>query len=178
MRRISCILLIGFIFMTFNGCQNSGQASMPSQSVNKVENRLVEAVPDESMDTKSMTKLDEFSYDMDLDGSEERIELYTTAGRDGKGEMVWDDGQNWLLVVRDGKKVYPLLSEYVQLGSVYFTVSNNGVGEVSKINVIVSTGAGFNLKTYIFNKVKGGFVGETVYSSKDTNFVHTSIPGY
>jgi hypothetical protein len=151
---------------------------MTSQSGNKVENRLIEAIPTESIDSSIMTKLDEFSYDLDLDNSEEKIDLYTAARRNEKGEMSWDDGQNWLLVVWDGDKAYPLLSEYVQLGSVYFTVSNNGVGEVSNINVIVHTGAGFSLKTYAFNKDRGGFIGESVYNSKDTNFIHTSMPGY
>ncbi|HZK85617.1 MAG TPA: hypothetical protein VFC58_13310 [Desulfosporosinus sp.] len=178
MRRISYILLFVFLSIVLNGCQKSEQTSMPSQPGNKVVNSLIEAVPSESIDTKSMTKLDAFSYDYDLDNTEEEIELYTAARRNEKGEMGWDDGQNWLLVVWDGQKAYPLLSEYVQLGSVYFTVSNNGVSEVSNINVIVHTGAGFSLKTYVFNKDRGGFAGGTVYNSKDTNFVHTSIPGY
>lgn len=178
MRRISCIVLLGFIFIIFNGCQSNEQVSMTSQPGNKVESRLIGATSSDSIDTKSMTKLNGFSYDLDLDNSEEKIELYTAAGRNEKGEMIWDDGQNWLLVVWDGGKAYPLLSEYVQLGSVYFTISNNGVGEVSNINVIRQTGAGFSLKTYAFNKDMGGFVEDTVYNSKDTNFIYTSIPGY
>jgi hypothetical protein len=40
-----------------------------------------------------MTKLDEFNYDLDSDNSEEKIELYTAAGRNENGEMLWDDGQ-------------------------------------------------------------------------------------
>jgi hypothetical protein len=178
MRRISYMLLLGFIFIIFNGCQNSEQASMTSQPGDKVESRLIGAIPSDSIDIKNMTKLDGFSCDLDLDNSEEKIELYTAAGRNEKGEMIWDDGQNWLLVVWDEEKAYPLLSEYVQLGSVYFTISNNGVGEISNITVIIPTGAEFSLRTYAFNKDRGGFVGETVYNSKDTNFIYTSLPSY
>ncbi|EGW39298.1 hypothetical protein DOT_2760 [Desulfosporosinus sp. OT] len=149
---------------------------------NKVENSLIEAVPSESIDTKSMTKLDKFSCDYDLDNNEEKIELYTAARRNEKGEIGWNDGQNWLLVVWDGQKAYPLLSEYVQLGSVYFTVSKNGIEDASKeishINAIINIGTKFSVTTYSFNKDKGGFVGGIVYNSKDTNFVHTSIPDY
>lgn len=97
---------------------------------------------------KDMTKLDEFSYDLDLDNSEEKIGLYTAAKRNANRKMMYDDGQNWLLAVWDGEKVYPLLSEYVQNGSVYFTVSKNGIEDASKeishINVITNTGTKFS----------------------------------
>jgi hypothetical protein len=178
MRKISYILLIGFILVNLTACQNKEKVSETSNTVNKAEDKLIGAISNGSIDTKGMTKLNEFSYDLDLDNTEEKIELYTAAGRDKNGEMVWDDGQKWLLVVRDGDKAYPVLSEYVQLGSVYFTISNNGVGEATSINVIVSTGAGLSLRSYTFSKDKGGFVGGTVYQSKDTNFIHSSIPGY
>lgn len=178
MRRISYVVLFITLFIILNGCENSEHNSIPSQSKNKVENRLIEAIPSNSIDIKSMTKLDEFSYDLDLDNSEEKIELYTAAGRNENEEMMWDDGQSWLLIVWDGENAYQLLSKYVQLGSVYFTVSNNSVVKVSNINVIVQTSSGFSLETYAFNKDSGGFVGGDVYISKDDFFAHTSIPGY
>lgn len=178
MRRISYLVLFIILFIILNGCKNSELNSIPSQSKNKAENRLIEAIPSKSIDIKSMTKLNEFSYDLDLDNSEEKIELYTAAGRNEKGEMMWDDGHNWLLIVWDGENAYQLLSEYVQLGSVYFTVSNNSVVKVSNINVIVQTGSSFSLETYAFNKDRAGFTGGDVYISKDDFFAHTSIPGY
>ncbi|NLK72943.1 MAG: hypothetical protein GX285_08000 [Clostridiales bacterium] len=153
-------------------------AGIIEQYENKNENEIIEAVPIESVDTKSMTKLDEFTYDLDLDGSEEKIELYIAAERDENGELMLDDGQNWLLTVLDGENAFPLLSEYVQLGSVYFTVSNSSEDEVSNINVIVSTGAGYTQKSYSFNSDKDGYVGGIVYSSEDHNFLFKSIPSY
>jgi hypothetical protein len=144
----------------------------------KAEENFIGAVSSKAIDTKGMTKLTEFAYDLNLDNSEEKIQLYTAAGRDEKGEMLWDDGQKWLLVVLDGEKAYPVLSEYVQLGSVYFSISNNGKGEAASLNVITSTGAGFSIKSYTFNKDRDGFLGGTVYSSKDNNFIYSSIPSY
>jgi hypothetical protein len=82
------------------------------------------------------------------------------------------------LVVWDGEIAYPVLSEYVQLGSVFFTISNNGVGEAANINVIINTGAGHSLRIYTFSKDRDGFLGGNVYKSEDTNFIHSSIPGY
>lgn len=178
MKRISYLLLICFMLINLVACQNKEKVSKTSNAVNKAEDKLIGAVSSESIDTKSMTKLNEFTYDLDSDGSEEKIELYTAAGRDGNGEMMWNDGQNWLLMVRDGEKAYPVLSEYVQLGSVYFSISNNPEGESANINIIINTGAGLVLRSYTFSKNRGGFVGGTVYKSKDTNFIHSSIPGY
>jgi hypothetical protein len=178
MRRVSYILLICLIFINLIACQNKEKVSKTSQPVNKVEDKLIGAISSESIDTKSMTKLDEFTYDLDSDNSEEKIELYTAAGRNENGEMLWDDGQKWLLVVWDGEKAYPVLSEYVQLGSVYFTISNNGVGEAANINVIINTGAGHSLRVYTFSKDRDGFLGGSVYKSEDTIFIHSSIPGY
>jgi hypothetical protein len=171
MKRIIFIILLALLCVAFIGCRNNEKESSK-------KNMLIKAVPSETIDTKSMTKLNEFSYDLDLDNTEEKIELYTAAGRDEKGEMLWDDGQKWLLVVLKEGKAYPLLSEYVQLGSVYFSVSNNALGEISNINITVSTGAGFIIKTYAFNKEKDGFEGGIVYSSKDNNIVHDSVPSY
>lgn len=183
MQRISYILLLGFILVIFTGCQKSEQTSMPFQSGNdKAKSNLIKAVSSESFDTKGMTKLDEFSSDLDLDNSEEKIGLYTHAEQDVNGKMMYNDGQDWLLAVWDGEKVYPLLSEYVQNGSVYFTVSKNGIEDASKeishVNVIINTGAKFSVITYSFNKDKGGFVERNVYTSNDYNFVYSSIPNY
>ena len=178
MRRISYILLIGFLFINLIACQNKEKVSKTFQPVNKIEDKLIGAISSESIDTKSMTKLDKFTYDLDLDNSEEWIELYTAAVRNEKGEMLWDDGQKWLLVVWDGEKAYPLLSEYVQLGSIYFTISDNGVGEATNINVMINTGSGHSLRAYTFSKDRDAFIGGTIYNSKDTNFIHSSIPGY
>lgn len=177
-RRTSYIVLFAFLCLAFTGCSGNWHASKPSQSVSNAKNMLIKAVPSETIDTKGMTKLDEFSYDLDLDNTEEKIELYTEAGRDEKGEMAWNDGQKWLLIVCKDGKVYPLLSQYVQLGSVYFTVSNNAVGDISNINIIVHTSAGFSIKIYTYNKEKDGFEGGILYDSKDNNIVHSSIPGY
>jgi len=125
-----------------------------------------------------MTKLREFSTDLDLDNIEEKIELYTAAERHENGEMLWDDGQNWVLVVRDGEKSYPLLSQYVQLGVVHFTVSDRGKDKLPNITVIVPTGASFSIMDYIYNEEKNGFGEELIYESKDTNWIYSSIPGY
>lgn len=65
---------------------------------------------------QKMTLIREASLDFDQDQVAETIELYTAAQRDSKGEIMWDDGQKWLLLVRDGQRSYVLFDGYVQLG--------------------------------------------------------------
>lgn len=179
MRRISYVLIMfAFLLVTFTGCQNKEQNDAQPQLESKVESRLIEAVSRDSIVTEGMTKLSEYSHDLDLDNTEEKIELYTAAGRNEKGEMMWDDGQNWVLVVRDGERSYPLLSEYVQLGQVYFAVSNSEEEQLPNITVIVPAGASFSMLGYSFDKEKNGFTEELLYKSKDDIWFYNSISGY
>ncbi len=63
------------------------------------------------------------SVDIDGDGEEEVIELHVNAGKMENGLWAWDDGQNWLMVVKDDGKTYPLFDDFVQLGSVDFSTT-------------------------------------------------------
>lgn len=171
------IILFVLLVIFLLACQTKGKpdAQQPEDNSDK---RLVEAVASDSLGTGGMTKLREFSTDLDLDNTEEIVELYTAAERNEKGDMMWDDGQNWILSVRDGNKSYPLLSQYVQLGAVYFTVSNNSEGHIPAITVIVSTDASLSMKGYAYDSERNGFREELLYKSKDDNWIYSSIPGY
>ncbi|MHB1393937.1 MAG: hypothetical protein ACYCYE_12860 [Clostridia bacterium] len=170
------MLVLLLIFMV--GCQNKERPNVQPKLESKVEAKLIGPVASDLVNTAGMTKLREFSGDLDLDNIEEKIELYTAAERNEKGELLWDDGQNWVLVVRDGDKSYPLFSQYVQLGVVYFTVSNSGEGQMPNITVLVPTGASFSMMGYVFDKEKDGFKEESLYKSEDNNWIYSSIPSY
>jgi len=172
------LIILAFSLVFLIGCQDKQQNNILPQPEIEADTKLIEAAASDSIDTDGMTKLREFSFDLDLDNVEEKIELYTAAERNEKGEMLWDDGQNWVLLVHDGEKAYPLLSQYVQLGSVYFTVSNSGEGQISNINVIVSTDSSFRMMSYVFDKENNGYNEELLYESKDNNWSYSSIPGY
>lgn len=52
------------------------------------------------------------------------LELFVRAERDANGEIMWDDGQPWSLIVREGEDVFRLLDAlYVQLGQVDYWAS-------------------------------------------------------
>jgi hypothetical protein len=124
-----------------------------------------------------VTKLSDFTLDLDEDGLEEKIQLYTTAGRAEDGSMAWDDGQNWLLLIEDGDNYYPLFQKYVQLGTVYFNIWYDEK-KTPKINVIVSTGAGLNVINYTYDKKENGYLSEKIYDAGNIEFMFSSIPNY
>jgi hypothetical protein len=124
-----------------------------------------------------ITKLSDFALDLDDDGLEEKIELYTTAGKSEDGSMIWDDGQNWLLLIEDGDNYYPLFQEYVQLGTVYFNIWYDDK-KTPKINVIVSTDAGLNVINYTYDKEQNGYISEKIYDAGNIQFMFSSIPNY
>ncbi len=122
------------------------------------------------------TSLALYTDDLDGDGGSETVELLTAAQRDRKGEIMWDDGQNWLLLVEDGDKVYPLFAGYVQLGSLYFTVNQTEDGG-HEIIALHTAGAGFNLSRYTWAG-ETGYAKSAIYDAGAINQMFTSFPGY
>lgn len=172
------LIVLALLLAFITGCQDKVQTNLAPLNGDKAEKLLIKAVKSDLVNAMGMTKLEEFSIDLDMDSTEENIELYTAAKRNAKGEMMWDDGQNWLLVVRDGDKSYPLLSGYVQLGQVYFTVSRIGPDQGHNIAVIVPTDSSFSVIGYSFDSEKKGFVRQQLYESEDDNWIYSSIPDY
>ncbi|MFA5522957.1 MAG: hypothetical protein WDA24_01240 [Tissierellales bacterium] len=115
----------------------------------------------EKMDLEDYTQLDLYKYDITGDGTEEIIGVYTTAQRDSKGEVMWDDGQNWVLVVHGADKDYELYNNYVQIGSIQFYVFTSD--DTFHITTVENTTAGLKLIDYVYNKAKDSFSPEIYY---------------
>ena len=71
------------------------------------------------------TAVNEYLCDLNGDGSDEKITLYSDAQKDGD-ELMLNDGNNWTFTVFDTKNslYFVLFDEYVQLGNVYFQVAD------------------------------------------------------
>ncbi|MFY9174518.1 MAG: hypothetical protein WAO24_04135 [Peptococcia bacterium] len=142
-----------------------------------IENNYVLATSKNPKEGGSWTELAHSSLDLDLDGQEDVIALYTAAERDNNGELMWDDGQNWLLLIKSGENYYPLLNEYVQLGSVYFSAFTD-LEEQPKVFVLINTGAGIIAKEYAYEAEKQGFREKLVYQAEGINLLGSSFPAY
>lgn len=175
---VSRIILLVIVAASLIACQPTEKSPMQQPLDEKTKGIIIQATENDPRKNGMSTKLSEFSVDLDLDGEEEKIELYTAAERNENGDMVWDDGQKWLLVIQDGDVYYSLLDEYVQLGQVYFNVSYYNNESVPTITVITDTGANFKLVNYVYDKEQKGYRAELAYDSKDINHIFTSIPSY
>jgi len=136
-----------------------------------VENEPI--FPSNKLAIEDYTILDSYDYDIDGDGEEETIALYTTAQRDSNGEIMWDDGQVWLLAVHDSDKDYELYNNYLQLGSLQFYVFTSA--DSFHITTVENTTAGLKLVDYIFNKEDNSFTPKIHYNILgDVNMLHIS----
>ncbi len=178
------LLLVAFaVLMILSGCKTDQGAIDVEKPPVDTEKTVVKAsrIPDE---VYSWNRVSEYVGDIDGDGTDEKVVLMTSAERNEDGEFLWNDGQNWALYV-DGKADYLFLKEYLNTGNVYFEVSDYYMknGAKPKLNVIVSTGAGFSLKSYEFSELDEGYVEESVYSTKEVteggiNRRFSSFPQY
>lgn len=124
------------------------------------------------LDTSDLTLLDSVKVDIDNDNKEEIIELYTTAQRDKNGEMMWDDGQKWFLLVHDEDKEYILFDEYVQIGTLEFWVftSKNDY----HILTLQTGSAVLKLSDYTYDIERESFVKKDIFNPEFLNVIHGS----
>lgn len=128
---------------------------------------------DQKISTKDLTLIDEYNIDVDNDQKEEKIELYTEAQKDANGEMMWNDGQNWLLLVKDINKTYILFNGYVSIGTIKFWVYTEGINNQLHITTLQASTADMLLTDYIFNSEKDCFEKEITYGPKSVNMLHS-----
>lgn len=118
------------------------------------------------VNVEDLTLLDSTSIDFNRDGKEDTIELYADVEM-YNGEPAWDDGQNWLLVVRDEDKDYVLFNDYVQLGNIsfYSYFQDYEDNEEFVITTIKSGTAELKLTEYKFNKDDDSFNASTRFAA-------------
>lgn len=137
------------------------------------ENGQSHIVPVDKVDVSHLTLLDEYIFDFDGDKQDEKISMYTAAGRAENGEMAWDDGQNWLIVVQDSDKDYVLFDDYVQLGSINYYVYT--ADDSFYIDTVQVGTASLTHKTYAYDKDSDSFKIKVQYTtSGNVNMLHSS----
>lgn len=177
-------LLIFFITIisleVFIGCANTKNAHQNhvEPAINAIDQQT-ETKKDfiyatERKNTKdTLTLLDHTNIDMDKNGQEESIELYTAAQKDSTGEIAWDDGQRWLLTVIDGNNEYILFDNYVQLGNLNYWVYTSDQNTVH-ITTIQNCNAEFIVTDYIFDSNKKRFERSVPFRPRNINMLYYS----
>jgi len=141
--------------------------------VDTTRTRVVEAAQAGVQTPASL--LDSATVDLDRDGDREMLLLYAAAERDDRGRLMWDDGQRWLLLARDGEREFPIFDGFVQLGRLGFHVIERGDAEPPLLVLREETGAGLRIWTYTYDAAAGAFHGTLVLEATG-NVVHATPP--
>ncbi len=89
------------------------------------------------------------------------VELYVQAERDASGRMMWDDGHQWRLVVREGDRSARLVDDFVPNGTVRFWVVNVLDGDPVVVSQIDSGTAGVRVTEWVAAPDRDGWSART-----------------
>ncbi len=178
--RIFFVLLIVTFLGLFVGCSNTQNASQNQiQSPSSPNGQQTDTKEDFIYATKikntvdMLTLLDDSKIDINQDGQEESVQLYTAAEKDPKGQIAWDDGQPWLLTVIDGDNEYILFDDYVQLGELNYWIYTSEQNTVH-ITTMQNCSAGFLVTDYKFNAKMKCFEKTVVFNPQNVNMLDHS----
>lgn len=176
-KKISMFLILIMVLAISFGCTPKDNSPPPVEVEDPVEEpevTIIEAT--DKVDVADLTLLDSYIMDFNEDGTDETISLYTAAERDPNGEIAWDDGQNWTLVVEDTDHDYVLFNDYVQLGTIKFYVYTSD--DDFYITTIQTGTASLKFTEYRFDKESKSFVSNIKFETTgNVNMLHSSY-GY
>ena len=134
---------------------------------------IQEIVADEIISLDGLTLLDEYIIDFNSDSYDEKIAMYVAAGLDDNGEIMWDDGQRWVLVVHGDNKDYVLYDDYVQLGSIQFNVFTAD-DDFNIVTKSIGT-ASLDISQYKYDEANDSFIQTVPYSANgNVNMLYNS----
>jgi len=116
---------------------------------------------------ENYTLLEKYEIDFDNDNTNETVELYAQV-EIYEGEYMWDDGQRWMFLVRDGESTFVLFDDYVQLGTIKVKIYKSFDDYNYHIISILEVGAGYEINDYVYNAENGYFVEKLI--GEDSNF--------
>lgn len=126
----------------------------------------------DKLDTSDLTLLDSKKVDLDRDGEDESIEMYTTAQRYDNGEIAWDDGQKWFLIIKDEDGEFVLFDDYIQLGALEFWVFTSK--DDYHIATLQTGSATFKLSDFKYDNKEKGFVKKDIFNPDYLNVIYNS----
>ena len=194
MKKILSATILAIMVMFVTGCKDT-QPSEPVVSTDVTEttsenseNYEVKPVGNNPpADTEGFTPMGRYEFDVDGDGNQDTVTLYTSAQRDMKGDMMWDDSQTWVLQADCGENsVYDLYNNRIG-GMVYMNVADyyNSGEEEKVITLIISSNTFHEIREYRYDDtLDGACFGETtVFTTDDIanegiGNLYSSIPDY
>ena len=151
MRRGFLAILLVRLVLTAAGCGQSGDSAIAESE---------QILPAESFETENLSLLERMEYPFATACKEASVELYTSAQAAADGQMGWDTGDQWTLLVQQESASFVLYDEYVQYGEVQFWVAYLNPEELpglepedleQHVYVMVTTDVGFTLYDYLWD---------------------------
>jgi hypothetical protein len=177
---IAFVALVLFLLAALGGCANddaSGAQPEGGQS-SGTPAQAVWIKPGDSIDMDGMNLFwqnDNLYFPADGNA---RLSLYVHAEKDDNGEFIFDDGQEWLLVMETSIGDFPLFPrKYVQLGRVEYTVFNGyGDNGYDALHVLVAVHQTASLEVFecIFDNDEQAFKAVPVYKAENINHLGRS----
>ena len=118
-----------------------------------------------TLDTNGYNTVSQYEYDFDSDGKLDTLSILTTA-QVVDGQVIADDGQNWMVTVNTQNGVYMLYDQYLQIGSIQLDIGELYDKETTNVIILTQTsGAEKSIIQYTYES--GTFNEELVYSLND-----------
>ena len=189
MKKIIAVLAAAMMVLSASGCNSQKQPQETAEPViTPIPTVEPTEAPKEKIQLSQILKMKEtwttLSYtqcDIRKKGTKDRIVLATSAKTE-KGEIMWDDSQDWTLAVVTDNGVYNLYSEFIS-GRLYFEVNDyylQGI-ETQAVTLYIFDGAKREIRNYIFED--DGFVENVLFTTDDVstagiNNTFSSFPEY
>lgn len=169
------ITLLALTFLLLTGCNNKPQKQAPvTEPDAKTQETEIPETPktpekiaheiSSTVDTSGFGVVDEIDYDFDSDGTDDKLQLLATSFEKVDGELLLDDGTNWMITVTTANGTYKLFEEFVQLGVPQVDVANFYNDNIEKAIILtLDTRTGKSVTHYTFSD--GVFYEELVYST-------------
>lgn len=164
------------ISITYKSQINGGFPSEPQENLESVQDNDTDGwiTSTEAVDLEGMNlywQHDNIQFRADENA---KLSLYVKAEKDDSGQLLFDDGQDWLLLLETAIGNYPLFErKYVQIGGVACDVFI-GADDTFHILVIVRQTAGYLMYDCVFYSDKQAFKIVPIYEAKGINFITTS----
>lgn len=133
----------------------------------------VESVDISNMNLYSQSNNLYFSAD-----SNAKISLYTNAEKDDNGEFMFDDRQEWILVLETSMGVYPLFPrQFIQLGRINYSIFNEfdeNTYDIFHVIVTVQQSASHKIYDCVFDNTKKAFEIIPIYNATNINPINNS----
>jgi len=133
---------------------------------------MISAIQDTQY-TQGLNLIDSCSYDINQDGKEESVELYSKASKDENGKLMLDDGQEWTLIVKQADKIYPVFErQYVQLGVPQYTAYTSYGDDRFHLFINATQGAGMVLYDCYYDSQTDSFKRAIINEMQDISVIH------